>query len=103
MRNTGNTNISLDRAGNITGNKTGNSGNKLFSADLAILPFQPVTLPLAVAHPTFRPEATGSPEFIRLCPLRLRLVNAFLQDLGNRRRLPTFQPWPDHLLPRVPF
>ena len=71
-----------------TGNKSGNTGNIFMSANLSIPPVEPVPLTLPVPQPALRPQTTGGTNLVGLCPLRLRLVNALLQDLGNCRALP---------------
>jgi hypothetical protein len=48
-----------------------------------------------------RPKASGGTNLVGLGPLRLRLVDAFLQDLRNRCALFTLQPRSNHLLPRI--
>ena len=63
------------------GNKTGNTGNIVISADLPIPPFEPIPLTLPIPQPALRPQATRGTNLVCLGPLRLRLVEAFLEDL----------------------
>ena len=86
-----------------TGNKAGNTGNILLSHHLPIPPFEPVTLAFPVPHPTLRPKASGGTNLICLRPLRLRLVDTFLQDLRNCCGLFSLQPRSNHLLPWITF
>ena len=66
-----------------TVDETGNTGNILVSHRLPIPPFEPVTLAFPVPHPTLGPKASGGANLISLRPLRLWLVDAFLQDFRN--------------------
>src|SRR4029453_4184737 len=83
------------------GNNTGNTGNAFISASLSIPPFEPVALTLPVPQPPLRPQTSGGTNLVRLCPLRLRLVDAFLPDLRYCCALFTLQPRPNHLFPRI--
>jgi hypothetical protein len=85
------------------GNKTGNPGNIFISHDPPIAPLEPVPLTLPVAHPALRPQATSGTNLVCLCPLRLGLIDASLQDLRNRRALFALQPRSNHLFPRIAF
>ena len=78
--NTGNLRNPLRRDWEQTGNKTGNTGNIFISGDLPIPPFEPAALTLPVPQPALRPQTTRGTNLVRLRPLRLRLVDAFLQD-----------------------
>ena len=86
-----------------TGNKAGNTGNIFISSNLPIPPVETVVLALPIPHPALSPQTAGGTNLVRLGPLRLRLVDASLQDLRNCRALLILQPWPDHLFPRIPF
>jgi hypothetical protein len=86
-----------------TGNKTRNTGNSFISSNLSIPPLESVVLTLPIPHPALRPQASGGTNLVRLCPLRLRLVDAFLQDFRDCCALLTFQPRPNHLFPRITF
>jgi hypothetical protein len=43
--------------------------------------FEPFTLALPIAQPALRPQATRGTNLVCLGPLRLRLAEAFLEDL----------------------
>ena len=88
IQNTENTKNSLGCDWEHAGNKAGNTRNIFISAYLSIPPVQPVPLTLPVPQPTLGSQTTSGTNLVCLCPLRLRLVNALLQDLGNCRGLP---------------
>ena len=86
-----------------TGNKTGNTGNRFISSNPPIPPVEPFTLALPIPHPALRPQTPGGTNLVRLCPLRLRLVDAVLQDFRDCCALLNFQPRSNHLFPGVTF
>ena len=61
----------------------------------------PLTLP--VPQPALRPQASCGANLVCLGPLRLRLAEAFLEDLRYCCTLSTLQPRPDHFFPGIAF
>ena len=103
IQNTGNTRNSLGATGNILGTRLGTLGTSSSQHNLPIPPFEPVPLTLPVPQPALRPQTTRGTNLVRLCPLRLRLVDAFLQDLRNCCALFALQPRSNHLFPWIAF
>jgi hypothetical protein len=103
IQNTGNLKKPLRQDWEQTGNNTGNTGNISTSGGLSIPPLEPAALTLPVPQPALCPQTARGTNFVRLRPLRLWLVDAFLQDFRNRSAVFAFQPWSYHLLPGIRF
>ena len=69
----------------------------------SISPFQPAALPIPISFPSLRTQTPRGTNLVCLCPLRLRLVDALLENLGNRRILLVCEPRPDDFFPGVAF
>ena len=103
IRNTENLGIFLRETWELAGNKTGNHRNSFISHQPSVPPFEPLPSTLPIPHPALRPQTAGGTNLVGLSPLRLRLVDTSLQDLGNGSTLLTLQPRPNHFFPRITF
>ena len=56
---------------------------------------------LPIAHPALRPQAPRNADLVGLGPLRLRFVDAALEDFGNRGGFTAVQPRSEDLFPGV--
>jgi hypothetical protein len=75
----------------------------LHSSNFPIAPVESVVLTLPIPHAALCPQTSGGTNIVRLCPLPLRLVDAFLPDFRDRCALLAFQPRPNHFFPGITF